>query len=342
MALFDRIERSGNATPTTLGADITSGQTTLSLSASTGWPTGSVGKFWLTVGAGLANEEKILATSRSGTGLSGLSRGQDGTSASAHVAGEPVIHGWVAAEADEANQVANQTLGALVTKGDSLWASGSKAVARIPAGSDGAVVKYDSSQPAGVATGYIDERNVAASIWGQGLNGGIGVPASVKVDGVTMTFTGANQLKVMDASITAAKLAVGVVPTRDLVVGSPGVQADANSASFADWGFSGSTTIPAWATKARVTVHIAGATSVTSTATTQLQLVVGAATPGTARTIQTLGNSADESTGWSDEITLVGTGAQTVKLQAKRTAGTGVVRQLTSTVVDFAIVYYAV
>jgi hypothetical protein len=221
---FTRIEHSGNAIPTTLAADITSGATSLALALSTGWPTGSVGPFYLTVNAGGATEEKILAGTRSGVTLSSLTRGADGTSAAAHSAGEPVVHGWTATEADEANQVAVDTIGSIVAKGDTWFGTGSKAIVRFAAGVNGTFIKYDSSQPSGVVASLVDENGLAASVAGNGIAGGAGTSLSVNVDNSTLAIT-TDQVHVATGGIAKANMAASVLafPVQAAVTGGPTV-----------------------------------------------------------------------------------------------------------------------
>lgn len=145
-----RYEHSGDAVATTLASDITSGATSLSLTASTGWPTGGTGPFWVKIDAGLAGEETVIATSRSGTSLSGLTRGSDGTAASAHSAGATVEHVFSAQEADDANKTAFQTLGTVTAKGDLLSATAANTLGKTAVGSDGQVVQALASAAGGI------------------------------------------------------------------------------------------------------------------------------------------------------------------------------------------------
>lgn len=226
MATFDRIEHSGTAVPTTLTADITSASTTLQIDASTGWPTGSVGPFYVTIDANTGTEEKILATSRSGTTLSGLTRGVDGSAASTHSAGAAVVHGFVAVEADEANQVARMIPGSIQGIGDSVWGTGSKQLSRVGPGVTGSVVQFDQTQPAGVKMDYIGPANVSSALWGAGLVGGVGTAGAVNLDDATIGLNASAQVSVKSASIgttliadnaiTTAKIAAGAVGTTDL------------------------------------------------------------------------------------------------------------------------------
>lgn len=96
-----RQEFSGHAVRTTLTALISDSATSLAIDANTGWPSGSVGPFVITIDRGEDNEERILATARSGTNLTGLTRGYDGTTAAEHALGAVVEHTASATKLDD-------------------------------------------------------------------------------------------------------------------------------------------------------------------------------------------------------------------------------------------------
>ena len=97
---MSRREYKGAATPTTITGTITSSSTSLTLTDATNWPTGS---FSLVIDPGLAGEEKILATSRTGTTVTLTTRGYDNTTASAHTSGAVIYPVPTAIDFDEAN-----------------------------------------------------------------------------------------------------------------------------------------------------------------------------------------------------------------------------------------------
>ena len=99
----------GNTQPTTLAADVSPSATSLSVASATNFPDGTSGPFVLTLDLGQAGEEKVLVASRSGTTMSGLTRGFDGTTAVAHSTGAPVAHTLSAVDLDEANAHINST-----------------------------------------------------------------------------------------------------------------------------------------------------------------------------------------------------------------------------------------
>lgn len=191
---YERRQHSGGAVATTLGADITSGDTSLLIAAATGWPDGSVAPFYIVIDAGSATEEKILATTRTTLTLNALTRGVDGTAAAAHSAGASVSHCWSATEADEANVTAHETVGAVTTKGDGLFATGNQAVAREAVGADHSVHIADSAQ----TTGHR---------WAQ-------VTAAEITDGTITTG------ELADGAVTSAKIADGTIVTADLADGA--------------------------------------------------------------------------------------------------------------------------
>lgn len=139
-----RREYQGAATPTTITSSITNSATSLTLTATTGWPTGL---FSAVIDPGLAGEEKILCTSRSGTTVTITTRGYDGTTAAAHNAGATIYPVPTAIDFDEANALINIP----TTKGDILAATGAGAMARTAVGTDGFVLTASSAAANGVA-----------------------------------------------------------------------------------------------------------------------------------------------------------------------------------------------
>ncbi|RMH67398.1 MAG: hypothetical protein D6683_17900, partial [Actinomyces sp.] len=107
-----RREYAGGAVETTLGADITSSSTTLTVADGSTFPTGAVGPFVIDIDAGTASYEKLLVTSRTGNTLtlaSSADRGFDGTTATAHTANAKVRHVLAAVDLDEVNAHAFDT-----------------------------------------------------------------------------------------------------------------------------------------------------------------------------------------------------------------------------------------
>ena len=138
-----RREYQGAAAPTTITSNITSSSTSLTLTSTSGWPTGV---FSLVIDPGLAGEEKMLATSRIGSTVTITTRGYDGTTATSHLAGAIIYPSPTAVDFDEANNLVNLP----TTKGDILAATGAGAMARVAVGSNNAFLVADSTQTAGV------------------------------------------------------------------------------------------------------------------------------------------------------------------------------------------------
>lgn len=84
----------GNAVPAKLTAGVNSVALSISVDVTTGWPTTPTSPFVLTIGKDTASEEKVLCDSQSGgtVVINAAGRGYDGTTATAHVAGEDVEH----------------------------------------------------------------------------------------------------------------------------------------------------------------------------------------------------------------------------------------------------------
>ena len=90
---------------TTLATSLDSSATTFTLASGTNWPASTGTNFWVTIGAGTATEERILCSGTAGSTVTVASsgRGQDGTTATTHNAGDSVWVSWSATDADEAN-----------------------------------------------------------------------------------------------------------------------------------------------------------------------------------------------------------------------------------------------
>jgi hypothetical protein len=100
-----RRQHAGGAVQTTLASGCAATDTSLTITAATGWPDGSVGPFFVVVDRGTSVEEKVLIQSRTSTTLTVATsgRGADGTTAAAHASGALIFPCYAALEADEAN-----------------------------------------------------------------------------------------------------------------------------------------------------------------------------------------------------------------------------------------------
>lgn len=89
---MERRDFLGNVVATTLLVGINNTDTTIQMNGGTTFPTGSDGQFVIVINRGLANEEKILVNSRTGSNLAVAQRGYDGTVANSHLIASSVDH----------------------------------------------------------------------------------------------------------------------------------------------------------------------------------------------------------------------------------------------------------
>lgn len=144
MAAKTRRQYAGGAAQTSLVTSITSVATSASVASTTGWPSTPAVPFYVVIDPDTSVEEKCLATI-SGSTLT-LTRGQDGTVASAHDAGATIYPVFTAVDADEANELASKftAKGDIVTQGASTFETTS-------VGTNNQLLKADSSAAGGVA-----------------------------------------------------------------------------------------------------------------------------------------------------------------------------------------------
>ena len=162
MAAVTRRQYKGAAAPCTTTNALTAGDTSVTLSAITGWPSTAAVPFYVVIDPGTSSEEKCSATI-SGSTLT-LTRGQDDTTAVSHSSGATIYPVFSADDADEANELASK----LTTKGDLLVTTGS-VLNRLPVGTDTHVLTADSSAANGVAWAvaaspvtFDDDQNIMA------------------------------------------------------------------------------------------------------------------------------------------------------------------------------------
>ena len=98
---------SGIAAQSALNVPITNSTLGFAITVVTGWPDGSIGNFVATIDPGQANEEKILCSSLSGSNITVVQRGYDGTTAQSHASGAIIIHTVSSIDLAEANWIAN-------------------------------------------------------------------------------------------------------------------------------------------------------------------------------------------------------------------------------------------
>lgn len=171
MVAYERRDFAGAAAETTLNGSITDSSTSITISSGTGWPTGSQGKFFAVIDPGLSTEEKVLCTARSGTSLTTVSRGQDGTTAQAHSSGATIRHCVSKTDFDEANYWVAELTGAATAAGDLVVADAANSLTKIAKGSastvlqvsSGGTLQYGTVTSAMIADGTIVNADVSAS-----------------------------------------------------------------------------------------------------------------------------------------------------------------------------------
>ena len=107
MTAFLRRYYDGGGATTSLQTSMGAADTSFVLTAATGWPGSPANDFGVVIDRGNASEEKILCSSNSGTTVTVVTRGYDGTSATTHSAAATVSLCALALDFDEANQVAH-------------------------------------------------------------------------------------------------------------------------------------------------------------------------------------------------------------------------------------------
>jgi hypothetical protein len=146
MAAVTRRQYKGAAASTTTTNGLGVGDTSVTLTATTGWPSTPAVPFIVVIDPGTSAEEKCSATI-SGSTLT-LIRAQDDTTAAVHALGATIYPVFSADEADEANLFAST----MTTRGDLLTMGSGPTVGRIAIGaSDTHVLTSDGTDAAWAA-----------------------------------------------------------------------------------------------------------------------------------------------------------------------------------------------
>jgi hypothetical protein len=145
MAAVVRKQYKGAAAQTTITNSLGAVDTSITIAATTGWPSAAGVLFFVVISPGTAVEEKCLATI-SGSTLT-LTRAQDDTSAQSHSNGATIYPVFSADDADEANLLAST----LTTRGDLLTMGAGPDFARIAVGAADTVLTSDGTDAAWVA-----------------------------------------------------------------------------------------------------------------------------------------------------------------------------------------------
>ena len=208
---------SGNATPTTIPAGLAAAATSCTVAAATGWP-GS-GPFYAVISPGTAGEEKVLVGSISGTALSSITRGVDGTSDTSHSSGAAIYPVFTAVDADEANELASKW----TTKGD-LVSHGAATFATVSVGTNSHVLQADSAQSAGIKWGQVATAGIADGAVTEVKLGSDSVTAAKIASGAVgaseLASNAVETAKIANDAVTNAKIGPGAVDTTELADGA--------------------------------------------------------------------------------------------------------------------------
>lgn len=142
MAAVTRRQYKGAAAPTTTTNALSVSDTSVTLTATTGFPSTAAVPFFVVIDPGTSSEEKCSATI-SGSTLT-LVRAQDDTTAAVHASGATIYPVFTADEADEANKLAST----LTTRGDLLTMNSGPDFARIAIGTAGYVLTSNGTDAA--------------------------------------------------------------------------------------------------------------------------------------------------------------------------------------------------
>jgi hypothetical protein len=168
MSAVTRRSYVGAAPACTLTNSITAGDTTALLTGTvTEWNNTANGPFFMVIDPGLVTEEKVLVGSRTGSSLSSMTRGVDGTTAASHAAGATCYPVFTATDANEANEFTST----MTTRGDLLTLDSSADPARIAIGTSGYVLTSDGTDaawaelPASGVTGDSDQLVLGSQVF---------------------------------------------------------------------------------------------------------------------------------------------------------------------------------
>src|SRR5690606_10070495 len=221
---YEQRSYAGGAVETTITSDINATDLSISIAASTGWPSGGAnGPFFVVIDRGLAGEEKVEIQSRTGTTLTVAStgkRGADDTSASSHATGASIAHCFTAQNAAEANshigntaldhhsQYLNAARHGAVSHTKAMLAANSVGTSQIETNAVGADELADDAVDTGA---IVDEAVTAAKIAADAVDTGHIVDEAVTAAKIAADAVDTSQL--VDDAVTAAKLADGSVDT---------------------------------------------------------------------------------------------------------------------------------
>ena len=166
MAAVTRRQYKGAAASTTTTNALSVSDTSVTLTATTGWPSTAAVPFVVVIDPGTSSEEKCSATI-SGSTLT-LTRAHDDTTAATHASGATIYPVFSADEADEANLFAST----MTTRGDLLTMGAGPTVGRIAIGASTYVLTSNGTDaawaalPASGVAGDSDQLVLGSQVFG--------------------------------------------------------------------------------------------------------------------------------------------------------------------------------
>lgn len=292
-----RREHQGGATSATLTAPISTIDTTFTISTNTGWPTGSVGPFFVVIDAGTGSEEKILIATQavSVCTVASSGRGADGTVAKTHASGASVYPCWSATEADELNlhgasvSAVHGVTGNMVGTTDAqtltnkTMSGASNAFTAIPQASI-------TGAPAGAVVGTTDAQTLTNKTISGAANTITALPQSAVVGAPAGAFVGTTDAQTLtNKTMSGASNTFSAIPNTAVTnaVGGASLGADVSTLKTrvdtietvtapTVYGAGGTFAVPAGAKQLRIRVTAAGAGAGNAAATGAGQSSAGA------------------------------------------------------------------
>lgn len=334
----------------TLATGIGTTDTTFTIQSSfAGWPTSF--PFFATLEAGTSNQEHVLVTAIAGL-VATVTRAQDGSTAVSHASGATVDQMFIRQDADEANAHTSANSGVHGVTGNVVGTSDVQTLTNktlttptltTPTINSGATVNGTATFNAtpNIATGDLQVAGVEAlhPVTGTTRHDGIIAPQSYTTEAAANASSpGAGQIVYLSAPTGAGNsaglymsLGSGVfVPLDKLGIGSasqvltfrPGSTQTSPASGTATWFTLGSITVPAWATKANVVWQLYGTfLTAASASNTTLQFKIGSAAGLSQRIFGDSSSTNRFNHGWSEQITGLATGSQSVIASATFVSG---------------------
>jgi microcystin-dependent protein len=157
-----RRQYAGGAVASTLSSSVAaSGVTTFNIAAATGWPSSAGVPLFVVVSPQTSSEEKMSVTI-SGTTLTVVSRGVDGTTAASHSSGATIYPVFTATDADEANELTAKyaTQGSIVYQGASTFTELGIGTSGYPLVAGALAPAYSQLTATGIADGAVTSAKI--------------------------------------------------------------------------------------------------------------------------------------------------------------------------------------